>query len=253
MTHPVREDEDARWLAATALLDPREPRVAFRARSMTQLLAGEREKALAIYAYVKRIPFSMPYKVGLRAPREVLYAGQGDALDKLAVLLAMLRHVGIPCRIRVMRLSAEILEPLNLFTPTGASVRAVLEARVAGAWSRTDTYMYDAEFVGGARRALRESGRLHGWGLHRDGDSVWDATRDAWFVGEAYARENLVPAVQALYADPTEFVDSGFVREHYPRLTHTLRWNASIPRVNAAIARIREGRPEFGAREPSAE
>jgi hypothetical protein len=253
LTEPIGQEDDARWLAPTALLDPREPRVAFRTRSLTQLLATEREKALALYAYVKRIPFAMPYKVGLRAPREVLYAGQGDALDKLGVLLAMLRHAGIACRIRVMHLVPGILQPLNLLSATGGSVRAVLEARIGGAWSRTDTYLYDAEFVSSARRVLRGSGQLHGWGLHVTADSLWAGAPHPWLVGAPYAGEKLVPREQALYADPGEFVDSAFVREHYPRLTHALRWNASIPGVNAAIEQMRKGRDRIGPGEPARE
>jgi len=90
------EDDPAHWLAPTDLLDLEDVKVRLRARSLTQLCKSEREKALAIYGYVKRLPFSRQFKLRLRGPRKVLEAGCGDALDKVGLLVALLRIVEIP-------------------------------------------------------------------------------------------------------------------------------------------------------------
>lgn len=67
--------DDSRWLASTPLLDLTDPKISLKARSLTQLVHGERPKVLTLYAFAKKIPFAMPFKLGAR---EVLQAGQGD-------------------------------------------------------------------------------------------------------------------------------------------------------------------------------
>ena len=52
-------------LASTELLDLEDTRLRLRARALTQLCQTEREKALAIYGFVKRIPFAKTLEAAL--------------------------------------------------------------------------------------------------------------------------------------------------------------------------------------------
>ncbi|RYF36636.1 MAG: hypothetical protein EOO21_01490, partial [Comamonadaceae bacterium] len=70
-------DPPGPWRGATRLLDLEDPRLRLRAQALTQLCKSEREKALACYAYVKRLPYTRPLKLHQRSAREVLDAGRG--------------------------------------------------------------------------------------------------------------------------------------------------------------------------------
>ena len=72
--------EPRRWLASTRLLDLGDAKLQLRARALTQLAKNEREKALALYSFVKRLPFARPFKLRVRSPRHVLEAGAGAVL-----------------------------------------------------------------------------------------------------------------------------------------------------------------------------
>ena len=50
------------WLHNTPLLDLDDPKLRLKARSLTQLAKGERERALAVYGFVKRIPYTKRIK-----------------------------------------------------------------------------------------------------------------------------------------------------------------------------------------------
>src|SRR5436305_14494257 len=110
---PALDDDPGRWMGNTPLLDLEDPRLRLRARSLTQLCKPDREKALAIYGFVKRIPFSKPLKLRLRTARAVIDYARADAHDKAVVLIPLLRAAGIPARPRVIALSRAILRGLT--------------------------------------------------------------------------------------------------------------------------------------------
>jgi hypothetical protein len=72
-------------------------------------LQERREKALAVYGYVKRLPLTRRIKLRAHTAREVFDAGCGDAPDKATLLVAMLRLAQLPARIRFVSLAGEIL------------------------------------------------------------------------------------------------------------------------------------------------
>ena len=98
---------------------------------------------LAVYGFVKRTPFAKPMKLHVRTAREVLDAGRGDADDKAALLIALLRAAEIPARLRYIELRGEILRGLTSNVTSAA--RPVAEVWLAGRWVRTDTYIFDAD------------------------------------------------------------------------------------------------------------
>lgn len=235
---PAVPEEPERWLGPTELLDLGDDKLRIRARSLTQLSNTDRDKALAIYGFVKRIPFARPMKLRLRTPREVLAAGRGDALDKVGLLIALLRAVDIPARIRFMQLPGEMLRGLTSQLPIAA--RPVAEAHLGGRWVATDTYIFDAAYMAAARRRLEEHGLECGYGFHRDGASFWDGRDDAFLVGDAVASRNLWRGHEGLFDDPGQFARSGLFRSVHPRLASAVHWCVRAPSMGKVIRELRE-------------
>ena len=55
------------WLGSTALMDLEDPRIRIKALALTQLCASEQAKALAIYLFIKRMPFRKSLKLRHRS------------------------------------------------------------------------------------------------------------------------------------------------------------------------------------------
>jgi hypothetical protein len=236
--HPAAFEEPEHWLGPTELLDLGDAKLRLRARSITQLSKTDREKALAIYGFVKRVPFAKPFKFKLRSPRQVLDAGRGDALDKVGLLLALLRIADIPARIRYMQLPGEMLR--GLISHMSIAARPVAEIHVGGQWVATDTYIFDAAYMAAARQRLAEEGWECGYGIHHEGASIWNGVHDAFLVGDAVAQANLWRGHEALFEDPAEFVSSEAWRNTHPALASTLHWNIMAPAMGKVIRELRE-------------
>jgi hypothetical protein len=231
-------DNPEAWLGPTELLDLGDPKLRLRARSLTQLAKNEREKALAIYGFVKRVPFATPFKLRLRSPREVIDAGRGDGLDKVGLFLALTRIVDIPSRIRFMRLPGEMLRGLISNTPSAP--RPVAELWVGGRWVGTDTYIFDAAYMAAARQRLNEEGWECGYGIHRDGAAIWNGVHDAYLTGDAIARESLGQGPDAVFADPAAFLASAAWRSTDAAVASVVNWNLKIPGMGKVIRELRE-------------
>ena len=130
------------YLGSTALLTLQDSRLRLRARSITQLCKTDRERALALHNYVKKLPFERSFKYRMRNAREVMDAARGDASDKATLLVALLRRCRIPARIRYVELDGQILRGLTSRMTTAP--RPVVEIWLHSRWVRTDTYIFDA-------------------------------------------------------------------------------------------------------------
>lgn len=225
------------WLGSTPLLDLDDTRLRLRAKALTQLSKSQRDKALAIYGFVKRVPFARPFKLRLRSPREVLDAGRGDALDKVGLLLALLRIEGIPARIRFMHLPGRTLH--GLISRVSATARAVAEVWL-DRWVATDTYIFDAAYMAAARRRLGEEGKETGYGIAQYGASIWDGMDDAFLLGPEIAQAGLVQGPEGVFDDPLAFVRSRLWRNTHPTLASTVHWNLMVPAIGRVIRELRE-------------
>jgi hypothetical protein len=231
-------DEPEHWLAATELLDLGDAKLRMRARALTQLSKTDREKALALYGFVKRIPFARPFKIKLRTARQVLEAGRGDALDKVGLLVALLRIIDIPARIRWMQIPGSMLR--GLISHMASAARPVLEVYVGGRWQATDTYIFDASYMAAARQRIGEQGWDCGYGIHRDGAQIWNGVQDAFLVGEEVAREHLWRGNEAVFEDPEAFVNSHAWRDTHPAFASAVHWNVMVPAMRKVIREMRE-------------
>lgn len=229
-------DDPRRWLGSSAVVDLEDTRLRLRARSLTQLCKNEREKALAIYGFVKRIPFGKPLKLRLRTAREVIDAGRGDAPDKAAVLVALLRLAGIPARLHYYELNGDILRGLT--SGVARASRPFAEIWLGERWVCTDTYIFDAAYMAAARDRLRANNWEWGYGFHRAAQQIWNGRDPAYLGGQPPDADPLVLQDKGLFNDPGEFLASSAF-EH-GRIVRAAHWNMLAPMMDRVIRELRE-------------
>jgi hypothetical protein len=231
-------DDPSRWLGSTGLLDLEDTKLRLRARALTQLCKTEREKALTIYGFVKRIQFAKPLKLRLRTAREVIAAGRGDADDKATVMMALMRASEIPARLRYIELRGEILRGLTAGIASAA--RPVAEIWLNDTWMRTDTYIFDAAYMAAARQRLKDAGWDWGYAIHREGHMIWTASGDAWLGGMPTSEDPMVISDLGVFNDPLELLASPAWRASYPRIARAVQWNVLAPMMERVVRELRE-------------
>lgn len=233
-----RHPESVRgWTGSTPLMDLEEPTLRLRVQSLTQLRGTPREKALAVYAYVKRMPLGRTLRRRQRTASEVLRAGTGDAPEKATLLVAMLRVLGIPARIRVVALHSPMVRGLGMSILRPA--RPIVEAWLEGRWVGTDTYIFDANYVAAARQRLRDEGAEVGYGIHVHGAMLWDGHHGCYLGGHPPDEDPAVAQDMGCFSDPAEFLASrarGGTQLWRARL---LQWKLFAPWLQRTIRAIR--------------
>ncbi|NML44908.1 transglutaminase domain-containing protein [Ramlibacter sp. G-1-2-2] len=242
---PLHADEPSHWLGGTSLLDLEDPKLRLRVRSLTQLCKGEREKALVIYGFVKRMPLVTPFKLRLRSARQVLDAGRGDSLDKATLLVAMLRAAGLPARIRYLRMRGEIMHGLT--TRLRHPIRPLLEVWLQGRWVRTDTYIFDASYMAAARQRLKDEGNQWGYYINVAGAMLWDGREDAFVGSMPIEQDPMVVDDLGAWHDPLQFVQSNAYKSEHRPLARLLHLNLVSAQVRRGMRRLREDRPMASA------
>ena len=223
------------YLGSSVLLDLQDSRLRLRARSLTQLCKTDRERAMAVHNYVKKLPFKRPLKLRLRTAREVMDAGEGDATDKSTLLIALLRRCRIPARIRYVELSGEILRGLTSMMATVP--RPVIEIWLHSGWVRTDAYIFDTAYMAAARQRLKDHEWEWGYGIHRNGQSIWNGTDDAFLGGYRTEQDPLVLRTLGVYHDPLQFVSSDVFRRNFKPLAG-LHWNLLSLMMRKAVRQL---------------
>lgn len=234
---PSAQDDPFSWMGSTRLIDLDDPKLRLKARSLTQLCKTEREKALAIYAFVKRLTLCKPIKLRHRSAREVLEAGRGDADDKATVLVALLRAASIPARLRYLELDGHMLRGL---VPTMTRAARPLAEVWLGRWVRTDTYIFDAAYMAAARQRVKDQGWACGYGIHVGGHSLWNGSEDAFLGGHATEEDPMVLRELGTVSDPLELARSKAWRSRLRRLMRALHWNMLAPSMRRVIRELRE-------------
>jgi hypothetical protein len=229
-------DEPQRWLGSSPLLDLGDPKLRLKVHSLVQLCKTDREKALAVYGYVKRMPLARRMKLRPLTAREVYDAGRGDSPDKGTLLVAMLRIAKIPARLRMLGISGEILR--GIAPGLKEAFRPVVEVYLNGRWLRTDTFIYDAACMAAARQRLKDLGWEWGYGIHVNGHMLWDGNEDAFVGGVPTQCDLMVTGDFGLYNDAGHFHASRAFRRQFT-LWQTLRWVLLAPIVDWGLRGLR--------------
>jgi hypothetical protein len=236
-------DHPRDWLHSTPLLDFSDPKLRLKARSLTQLARTDRQKALAIYAFVKRLPYAKRIKLEYPTARDVLDQRTGDGDDKATLLIAMLRAAGIPARIRYMEMKGTMLRGLVPSAHPPDAARPVAEIWL-DRWVRTDTYIFDASYISAALRQLRARGWTCGWGLHVDAATLWNGKDDAFLGGCPIEEDPMLMRTLCVASDPLDLVapamrSNGY---RYRRSVRAIQWNMLAPAMSRSIGRLRAAR-----------
>src|SRR3569833_1818525 len=100
-------------MGSSQLIDLHDTRLRLKAKSLTHRSRSDREKVLAIYRAVKRVPFAKPMKLRLRTAYEALRVHHADAEDTATLFVALLRAAGYPARVCYIELHGDILRGLS--------------------------------------------------------------------------------------------------------------------------------------------
>jgi hypothetical protein len=169
----------ADWTRNTPLLECDHPRVRVLALRLTQLLRSPREKAVACFEHVRRLPFACAWSPCHASAPDVIAAGRGDTYTKSTLLVALLRACDIPARVRALRVDAAPLRGIAL-RDRATAVHVVTEVLLpGGAWQRVDAYAMDPLLDTRLRIRLLREHRASGWGLHVHGARGWTGQGDA--------------------------------------------------------------------------
>ena len=234
----AEQDHPRHWLGRSPLFDMEDPKLRLRVHALTQLCKNDREKALALYGFVKRLPLRTRMKLGASTARQVYDAGQGDAFDKATLLVAMLRMAGLPARLRFVELGGEILRGIP--GRMRHAVRPVLEVWLQEQWLRTDTFIYDGECMAAARQRLKDLGWEWGYGLHVNAAMVFNGHESAFLGGVPTECDLMVMRDLGVFHDPLHFETRGAWGKLHARMARLLRWNLLAPLVDRAWRRLRQ-------------
>lgn len=225
------------WLVTTPILDLEDSKLRLRAQSLTQLCKTDRERALAVYNFVKRIPIGKPLKLRTRTARQVMDVGRGDAEDKASVLVALMRSAGIACRLQYVEVDGQMLRGL-VDTLTSAS-RPVAQMWLDGRWQSTDTFIFDSTYMAAARQRLKDQGWDWGYGIHRNAHTVWTGHQSAYLGGVASDRDPLVLAIHGHFHDPQQYTRSPEFARHHTRFARSMLWNVLSPSIEKVMRDLR--------------
>lgn len=132
------------WLLPTNILDINHSSIKECAARVCKDCESKQDKAVALHDFVRdEILFGFAPALYNCKASGVLAAKVGYCNTKSTLLVALLRHVGIPARIRVYSLSSKILDGL-ISVNTKYVDHSVTECFINGVWIPFDSYVIDS-------------------------------------------------------------------------------------------------------------
>ena len=228
------------WLGTTPILDLGDDRLRLRARTLTQLRASPLEQAIAIYGYVKALRFFVPTHLTAATAREVLDDKGGSWYGKSTLLIALLRLCHIPARLRMVRLGPQHWRGLVITTkPVN---HPMVEIWLGDRWQRTDTHVYDLRYMAAARAQLHRKGWQVGYGVHRNGDTIWNGREDAFATFVLDEPDGGPRADLGVYNDPMEFMRWLGDQAPVAGVRRAMHWGLVAARINHSVQALRKTR-----------
>jgi transglutaminase-like putative cysteine protease len=240
----ITTDDPGRWVIDTPLLQFDHPRIRLLAMRLGQLKRSPREQAVACFAHIRSLPFGCIADSTGTSALSVLRAGMGDCHTKSTLLIALLRSLGIPSRLRFVTLKPDFLH--GIIDTGGQPIEhGYTEVLLEGRWQAVDSYVVDPRLAVAAKTRLHREGRTVGYGMHRDGLISWDGRSHSFGQFTPSDPASLPLHDWGAYDDPYQFYSSvDYVRERLS-LSSRLKWLVAAKVVNR---RVRELRSNPGAR-----
>ncbi len=198
------------FTANASMIDSNAPSIVAATNRLVTNAHSDRERAIRIHDFVRdEIKFGWATGFYDQRASEVLATRIGYCNTKSTLFVAMLRAAGIEARQRFMNIDALIVRD---FLDPGTSYvdHSYTEVKIDGRWLSVDSYVVDRPLANAARARLQREGKIVGYGVHRNGTSDWDGTKDAFsqFVNDG-SYPNLTTKDFGVYADVNAFYASG--------------------------------------------
>jgi transglutaminase-like putative cysteine protease len=235
----IDADDPARWLVDTPLLQIEHPRIRLLARKLTQLQRTPREKAIACFAHLRSLPFGCIADSTGTSALSVLGAGMGDCHTKSTLLIAMLRSLEIPARLRFVTLKPDFLH--GIIDTGGQPIEhAYSEVLLGDRWMAVDSYVVDPRLAVVAKARLRAEGRSLGYGMHVDGLMAWDGASNAFAQFTLDDPASMPLHDWGAFDDPYQFYSSvAYVRGRMS-LSSRFKWMLGAQVVNHRVKALRQ-------------
>lgn len=236
----VLPDAHHRWLADTPLLQHDHPKIRLAAKRLTQLKATPREQAMACFQFVRAMPFGcVADGIGTSAIA-VLRANRGDCHTKTTLMVALLRSIAIPARMRFVTMKADFLR--GIADLGGDDIEhAYTEVLLDSEWIALDAYVVDPRLAAAARTRLKKENRTLGYGLHRDGTIHWDGRTSAFGQFTEDDPDSIPIKDWGVYDDPYQFYSSVAYVGQRLSLAGRLKWMIGARIVNRRVNELRAG------------
>ncbi len=233
------EESPQRWLVNTPLLDIQHPKIRLLALRLTQLQQGDRNKALACYSHVREMPFACLPDGNSVSALTVLRRGKGDCHTKSTLLVALLRAINIPARLRFLTLRADFLRGVIDLGDLPIE-HCCVEVLLGGRWVTTDSHVMDPLLTRAALVRLASEDRDLGYGMHRRGATNWDGEHQAFSPIEADDPTSLPVHDWGPFDDPYQFYSGIPSQRERLGLRGRLTWMVGARLVNRRVKSLRE-------------
>ena len=202
---------------------------------------GEHDRVGAAYEFVRNeIRFGYNRRDEIPAS-EVLADGHGQCNTKATLLMALLRGLGVPCRLHGFTIHKALqrgVVPEAVYPITPAEIlHSWVEARVDGTWVTLEGFILDDAYLGALQAAFPDRQSLCGYGV---GTDDLGAPPVAWRGRDTYIQKTGIARDLGLYDYPDVFY-----RDHRQAFGPLRDWLYSrVVRhwMNARVSRIRAGR-----------
>lgn len=235
----AESDEAGRWLVNTPLLMFDHPKLRLRGQRLAQLKGTQRERAMACFAFVRALPFACIADSTGTSAVGVLSAGRGDCHTKSTLMVALLRSLKIPARMRFVTMKPDFL--YGIADLGGHPIEhAYTEVLLGGDWHALDSYVVDPRLAAAARSRLKSEDRKLGYGVHRDGTIHWDGNSSSFGQFSLDDPDSMPLHDWGAFDDPYQFYSSvAYVRQRLS-LAGRLKWMVGARVVNRRVNALRD-------------
>ncbi len=232
------DDDPRQWLGNTPQLEWKHPRLRLLAVRLTQLSYRPHDKALALFRHVRQMPFGCVGD-GTGVPAlTVLRLNRGDCHTKSTLLVALLRAIGLPARLRLVSLKPDFLQGI-IDLGQNPVEHCQVEVWLEDHWVRFDSHVMDPPLVEACRTQLTLEGRTLGYGLHLDGAVDWDGQTEALSPTVAADDRSLPVRDWGCYDDPYSFYSSTDEVRSKLGWSSRMVWMLGARRVNQRVHVLR--------------